>query len=529
LRGTPGPAIKELRKEIAGIRKAIRDAEAPRARVMRGERPHVITAAGEIVKPIGANHADRIGAALSVAKDKLEQAEAAAARREKPTGIVGGETALPGRGFVSGRVAQKRLARAEAASSRSQVTGEVREPIDKKPYTGRALEQGLVPKSVTREASQHYRMIARFEATDALRRRAISTGSTVRRSNRDVLIRVPGEEGGKIGAQAKEILNLERSTVDTPEELAAHGQDAAATQEGLAAAHRMFVQHLLDKVTSSKDAGIGVKADDGYRWVDENTIKGLQDEARPKGGPGAGLGRAVDNVNSAVTAMTVYFKIGHVGTRVLTNAATNIMQGSLREEMMTGRSIRLWRQLSEEDRARMLAAAGQHGFSALPHEGSEGIAGRAVAGAARGGARFWAQRADAPFRFNGLAYEFRKAGFSTPAEVRRALDGLESGGHGLPAHEWSKISAAARRADRELIAYDRLNPFEKRYLTRGIWFYPWVKGSTVFTVRSMLEHPFKAAALGALGAMGVSGSSSSSAMSPRTRRGSSRSAAASIR
>jgi hypothetical protein len=528
LRGTPGPAIKELRKEIAGIRKAIRDAEAPRARVMRGERPHVITAAGEIVKPIGANHADRIGAALSVAKDKLEQAEAAAARREKPTGIVGGETALPGRGFVSGRVAQKRLARAEAASSRSQVTGEVREPIDKKPYTGRALEQGLVPKSVTREASQHYRMIARFEATDALRRRAISTGS----NGSPVEPRCPDPRPRRGGRQDR------RAGEGDPQPRAVDGrhaggarsarQDAAATQEGLAAAHRMFVQHLLDKVTSSKDAGIGVKADDGYRWVDENTIKGLQDEARPKGGPGAGLGRAVDNVNSAVTSLTVYFKIGHIGTRVLTNAATNLMQGSLAPNEFAA-SIRLWKALSPEDKARMLAGAGQHGFAALPHEGSEGSPAGRLAGAARGGARFWAQHADAPFRFNGLAYEFRKAGYSTPAEVRRALDGLESGGHGLPAHEWSKISAAARRADRELIAYDRLNPFEKRYLTRGVWFYPWVKGSTVFTVRSLLEHPFKAAALGALGAMGVSASSSSSAMSPPTRRGSSRSAAASTR
>jgi hypothetical protein len=136
-------------------------------------------------------------------------------------------------------------------------------------------------------------------------------------------------------------------------------------------------------------------------------------------------------------------------------------------------------------------------------EGTEGLVGHLVSGAARGGARFWARHADAPFRFNALAYELRKAGISTPAEVRRALDGLESGGHGLPAHEWSKISAAARRADREAIAYDRLNPFEKRYLTRGIWFYPWVKGSTVFTVRSFLEHPYKGAALGALGAIGV--------------------------
>jgi hypothetical protein len=503
LRGTPGPAIKDLRRQVAEIRKAIRDAEAPRARVMRGERPHVITAGGDIVRPIGANHADRIGAALSVAKDRLQQAEAAAERRQKPTGIIGGETALPGRGFVSGRVAQKRLARAEAASSRSQVTGEVRSPIDKKPYTGRALEQGLIPKSVTREASQHYRMIARFEATDALRRRALTTGTRLgRRSARDVLIREPDTEAGKIGGDIKEILGQERSTVDKPEELVSHNEDKAATAEGLATALRMKVGEWLDKTGDSKNDAIGTLPPKGYRWVDENTIKGLQDEARPKGGAGAGTGRAVDNVNSAVTSLTVYFKVGHVGTRVLTNAVTNLIQGSLAPHEFAA-SIKLWKALSPEDKARMLAGAGQHGFAALPHEGSEGTVGQFVSGMARGGSRFWARRADAPFRFNGLAYELRKAGFKTPAEVKRALDGLESGGHGLPAHEWSKISAAARRADRELISYDRLNPFEKRYLTRGVWFYPWVKGSTVFTVRSFLEHPYKAAAFGALGALGV--------------------------
>jgi hypothetical protein len=36
--------------------------------------------------------------------------------------------------------------------------------------------------------------------------------------------------------------------------------------------------------------------------------------------PAPELGRVVDNVNSAVTSLTVYFKVGHIGTRVLTNA-----------------------------------------------------------------------------------------------------------------------------------------------------------------------------------------------------------------
>jgi hypothetical protein len=236
-------------------------------------------------------------------------------------------------------------------------------------------------------------MIARFEATDALRRRAIATGSTVRRSNRDVLIRVPGEEAARSARRLEG--DPQPRAVDGRHSRGARRAraDAAATEEGLAAAHRMFARTSSTGSRRRRTPGDRRQGGTGYRWVDENVIKGLQDEARPKGGPGAGLGRVVDNVNSAVTSLTVYFKIGHIGTRVLTNASTNLIQGSLAPTEF-GKSIRLWKALSPEDKARMLAGAGQHGFAALPHEGvggrrrpivSPGGPGRgAVLGAARG-------------------------------------------------------------------------------------------------------------------------------------------------
>jgi hypothetical protein len=197
-----------------------------------------------------------------------------------------------------------------------------------------------------------------------------------------------------------------------------------------------------------------------------------------------------------VTAATVYFKVGHVGTRVLTNAATNIIQGSAGPRQIA-RSVNLWHALSETDKARSLAEAGQHGFASLPHEGNN-----FVAVAAGKGAQWWAKHADAMFRFNSLRYEAAKAGYGTPEKFVEFLDHVESGGQGLPSHEWAKVSAAARRADREAISYDRLNDFEKRYITRAVWFYPWIKGSTMFTVRSAIEHPFKAGALGVAGQHG---------------------------
>lgn len=56
-----------------------------------GKRPRgIVTGPGRVVSAPGAARAERIGAALSVAKDRLERMEAAAGRRVKPTGLVGG-------------------------------------------------------------------------------------------------------------------------------------------------------------------------------------------------------------------------------------------------------------------------------------------------------------------------------------------------------------------------------------------------------------------------------------------------------
>ncbi len=433
----------------------------------------------------------KLKAAHSVAKDDLQRLEDAAANRVKPTGIVGGETARPGRGFMSDRVSEKKFNKADMAASRAPVLGETKAPIDSKTWEGRALQLGLRPKHVAASASRHFQQIVKFVNTDARRRQALALGSDAKRTPRDILVRNPDVPAEKFSAQVQQALGREKLTVDTADEL--------ATEEGLRAAHDIFREsvfrpgELRGGFAKDKAAGIGTTAPDGYKWVDRNAVR---DILTPPKGPRNFIAKSVDNVNSAVTAATVYFKVGHIGTRVFTNAATNMIQGSLNKGDIS-KSYNLWHGLSDEEKARALAAAGQHGFAALPHEGSSKVS--RIAG---WGANQWARHADAPFRFNSIAYEARRIGYNTPEKFKAFLDHLQSGGQGLPAHEWSKVSAAARRADREAISYDRLNDPEKRYLTRAVWFYPWIKGSTLFTVRTALEHPYKAGALAATGVHG---------------------------
>ena len=444
----------------------------------------------------------RISGALSVARDRLQKLEAAHENRITPTGLIGGENALPGRNFTSYRSSEKAGQPGVLSVAQRQRIGEAQSPIDiDKVFTGENIRQGRIPKNVALSAARHYRQLAKFANTMSLRRSIIEAdGSALKRSGRDILIREPGTDAKPLTEVMKQALGEAHAALHdhvSLEEL------HAGTQEGLRALHQFLNQHILDRAESSAADAIGTPAPKGYKWVDSKLTEQLQKDAAPHAtGVKTLPGKMMDNTNAAITALTVYFKVGHAFTRFLTNAATNIMQGSLRPDQAT-KNFLLWKKLSPEMQDKLVAAAGQQGFTALPSEaGFEGPISRGVSAVARGGARAWARLADSRFRANSLLYELRKVGYDSPEKVSSALDAIQRNGKGLPAHEWSRLSAAFRRADREAISYDRLNEFEKRFLARAVWFYPWVKGSSVWTVRSVLEHPFKMAAAGNLGAQG---------------------------
>lgn len=460
-----------------------------RETVWKQEQPAAIKAvAGRIGGPsvsTGNPYRERIvtlGHALDVAQQKVDRISAAVEKRKQPTGIVGGETARPGRGFVSYKTVEQKAPKSGAASSAGPVVGVAKPFIAKKAFTGHGLEHGLVPDNTTRIVARHMRDAYRYVNTDQLRRNALDTGADARRTSRDVLVRIPGEKAGKISNEVNAELGRSHITTD---ELAGH--EAAYT-----AFMQSIIPGIMDKFTADKAQAIGTKAPEGYKWVDRGV---LGDLAKLPAGARGRIARSADNVNSAVTAATVYFKIGHVGTRVLTNASTNIIQGSAKP-LELAKSVGLWKELSPLERQQALAAAGQHGFASMPHEGAS-----KVGQVATKGANWWAKHADAPFRFNGIAYEARKAGFDTPAKFRDLLEKLQDPS-GLDAKEAARIDGVAKRANREGIAYDRLSATERQFISRAVWFYPWLRGTVGFAWNTLAEHPLKANVLGQAGVAG---------------------------
>jgi hypothetical protein len=433
---------------------------------------------------------ERLGAALSVERDRLAQMEAAAANRVAPTGVVGGAPAREGRGFVSYKTLEPRAPKNATSSAAGPVVGKTKSFIPATPITYEGLAKGLVPDNTSRLVARHMRDAYRYVNTDNFRRTVLGTGAAARRSSRDVLVREPDAETvDKLSPELEDLLGRKHSTVG----------ELDAVHSGFEAWRQQIVPGLARNFADEKSAGIGAAAPKGYRWVDRNV---LGDLGKPGPGPRGALGAATDKTNTAVTSATVYFKLGHIGTRVFTNAATNIIQGSA-TPLQIAKSNTLWHALTDMERAKALAASGQHSFAALPMTDESGLLSKGISAAGRAGAQWWAKHADAPFRFNSIAYEARKAGFDTPEKFKLLLDQLENPhAHNLNAAQAAKVDWIAKRANREGIAYDRLGDFERRYITRAFWFYPWTAGATRFAVNTLLEHPYKSAVIGNAGVQG---------------------------
>jgi GNAT superfamily N-acetyltransferase len=418
---------------------------------------------------------------------------------------------VPGRSFTPLTTLDKGTPSSPMARAGGPVIGEAQDPLNRNFTTGEGLLSGRHQEDVVDSVARHWHNVFRFFNTQDWRDLIAKTGSDVRRSTRDILVRVDNRtEGGymhpsavgKITPELEKLLGRQRDTSYTPQ---MEGDDA-----GIMASVEQYVNHLFPgrdpfshEAQLEAQAPEGAQAPTGYKWVDSQVAGNLD---VPRIGAGSVAGRFMDNLNSAVTAATVYFKIGHVTTRVLTNAATNIMQGSA-TPLNIKTSVDLWHDLSPAERLDALASAGTHYYESIPGAEGTGRVARIVQhGIGKGNVlapQWWARVVDAPFRFNSLAYEVRKSAYGGGVDAFRQFQHDLKNYNGLDPAQRAEVDGVVRRANREAIAYDRLNPAEKSWLSRAIWFYPWVKGSTVWTASAMFEHPWKSAALVNQGVIGM--------------------------
>jgi hypothetical protein len=152
------------------------------------------------------------------------------------------------------------------------------------------------------------------------------------------------------------------------------------------------------------------------------------------------------------------------------------------------RAAKLNGHLGPELTARIDTLMGE-GFARAISAHGQGLA----AGVVDKAASFWSKGVDTPFRRSSFLYEAKRLGYKTPAELEHLLTS--------PDH-LQQLVEVTQRANREIIDYANLTPTEREVIRRVVFFYPWVKGSTVYAGRFLREHPVKAAAVGQVGALG---------------------------
>ncbi|HEX5247807.1 MAG TPA: hypothetical protein VFW41_11830 [Gaiellaceae bacterium] len=404
------------------------------------------------------------------------------------TGIIGGENALPGEGYTPLKTSVKQLPQTGIARSRVPVIGKVRGFIGAKPATGVGVAKGLVPDKTTAGVARAAREALRYLGTVQHRGLVARYGSDVRRTGEDVLVADPAAEhyATEISASTNELLGRTQSTLNTISE---------AEHQGLAQAMRAKLEEaipgLRDNFAADQEAQLGTPAPEGYKWVPRQALGELVKDATPR----TAITKRINDVNSAVTAATVYFKLSHIPQRLTTNATTSAISGALFSPASLRAAMQMRSALSDREYAEAVAASGTHGYMALPHEGTSQIAGFASRGA-----NFYAHRIDSPFRFLNFVHEARKAGFGTPDKFRALIDFAKS--PDASAADAATMTQVLRRSNRVSMMYDGLGQNEQRILARGLWFYPWTKAAVRFAGHTIAEHPVKAYIGGQLGQLG---------------------------
>lgn len=232
---------------------------------------------------------------------------------------------------------------------------------------------------------------------------------------------------------------------------------------------------------------LGPGAHPEVKWIDERLLGGIN-KPNPLVGFTGGARTALktfDSINNAERLSILYLKPAYAVPNLLGNLALTLVQQGFAAPLNLAKAARLNAKLGPELASKVDTAMGE-GFTAALHS-QEGALSKVVNKAAN----VWQGPVDTPFRRASFLHEAARHGYKTADQIRKLFDTPDV------------LNRVVREANAELIDYGRLGPFERNVIRRVVFFYPWVKGSTVYAARFAGTHPMQAAALGQLGKQGA--------------------------
>lgn len=450
---------------------------------------------------------ERLGAALSVARDRLDQMERAAANRVKPTGMVGSD--FQGGDFRVPSQAKRPpsgLGKPAESVAVPKAPGTVTHP-----YTGAlklaGKERHDTARLVAESALEANKYDSKIRLWENVKKAAVAVPPNLRDyvPVRLDLLKSDAEfqqltrtEQIRMSSARRQISQMR----DLPEDsVAATALERAGSESRM----RSFLDRLLPDI-HGKEFDDAAKAhlqqlhDEGkIGWVHHELADALKQQS-PLAGMHAYIARkgpivkiaagTVPAINRASKAAILYLKPAYAAPNILGNVALNLVEQGFAAPFNLARSATLNARLEPDALAALDNVMGE-GFAAALHDAKSSVGAQAI----NRMANLWGKGVDTPFRRAAFLHEAYRLGYKTDTELTDLL---------LNPAKRDDLVHAAQRANRSIIDYGRIGPLEREIVKHVVFFYPWVKGSTLYAGHFLTEHPTQALAAADIGNQQIS-------------------------
>lgn len=332
-------------------------------------------------------------------------------------------------------------------------------------FTGESVASGQIPVNVAATIADRSARVDRLLSAQRQYADLWRAASPTRRSTYDVPIRATRD----VHTELRQFFGG----------LADHLHATPDEQLNLSAKE---VDRLTGMLEANEHAGAGVGAHvPGVRWVDRRYLADLG-ETSPRGI----VEKAADLVTNPVRTADLYLRPAYV-----LNLAGNLGMAGVTQGVRVFPSLRRAVIAARHDGQANTATIDSLMGASLSRSFAVGTG--PLHAANQQLAEAWNALTDLYVRRSAFYHEAAKAGYSTPTEIERLLNGPQL---------HSKLVEVTRRANKNVVDYS-LTPVESQTIRRLIYFYPWVSRGTVWALRTLVEHPGKTFTLAQLGQVGA--------------------------
>jgi len=195
------------------------------------------------------------------------------------------------------------------------------------------------------------------------------------------------------------------------------------------------------------------------------------------------IGNVMDTFNQAAIIATLYVKPAYLSSNLIGQSILALADHAWMPHSVA-RSVKMQREIAKshpEAFGIIKGVMGQGLIKGLRLE--QKGASRQVARVHERASRIYGSLLDTPFRDNAFFHEAWRQGHRTPEQV---IDLISN-----PA-KLGEFVDVARRANRNMIDFSRLGKLERDVIRRVIFFYPWLKGASIYSARFLTEKPIQA-------------------------------------